>query len=304
MSSEIDRLPGCVAQYDPEDGVCNGSEDDPKPCAWRDMCGAFQKFLEQRGEDREEYLDLHEDEDGQNYSMAAATTNDEFAEFCTEQADVYGVENGIPTKEPPEEGEPAPEEGEPAPEEGEPAPEEGEPAPEVQKPKKPKTKKTKKSKKSKKNPGERKHKSQRTKERQGKLMELFEHFMCALYDHFPADRRTSPQQIPSAGQFFAIDRRGSGYISVYCKSGKGKDVPVAMLRPKPRTMTMDIEMPLDVDAMAGISKSTSVKFGDVAVIADGRFKTILKGFDKEKLALLAETIGKFAKDGVITLPEI
>ena len=203
MAEEIKELPGCVALFDVEDVTCNGDSSEP-PCAWRDMCGAFKQFLEDHEEDREEYLDIHENADGSNYAMAAATNNTDFVEFCNDQVEEYGVDAGVPTKEPePVEEtvvEPEPvEETVVEPEEGdgtgdiegtgedvdneEATEEPSEATIEPKKGKKPKAKKIRIV-------------SEMVKERQAELLVLFEHFMCELYAHFPAERRTTAQQPP------------------------------------------------------------------------------------------------------------
>jgi len=326
---EVSHLPGCIAQYEPEDTVCNEvegtyecqecdhtqtapDEDDipdkvecpecgkemhiSRPCAYRDICAGFKQYLADNGEERDEYLDIHENDEG-GYCMAAETTNAEFIEFCITLIDDYGIEDGQITRTP--EPEEESEEDEEATEEGEETAEGEEATDAAAEPSKSKPKKGKPK------PKPKEPKSQKVNERREALWELFGHFMENLYENLGENRRNKSDQKESPGQLYISDHRSSGYVSVYCKTNQNRDTPLVLMLLKPRNMTMDIEMPFEPDALAkALNKPATKKFGEITSISDGRFKSKMKGFDKEKLAMLAEFIGQVVKKKIIELPAV
>lgn len=276
------KLPCCVGLYDSEDDTCNGipnCEENP-PCHWKSKCSAFALYLESTKQSREEHLEIVESADGEDYALSIKMDVEDFVVWCDDLA--KGVEKTVLIDEVQPKSNP------------------------TKKKKKIKTKKkTRRTKEEIKKTKAKiaKASSASAKQRAEYTMELFEHFMAALYSNFEEKRRSV--NTPGAGQFYAVDRRNSGYISVYCAARRGRDLPLVMLLPKPRLGILHIELPFESEIVeSNFTNANLKKFGKITTIKDGSFLTKFDGFDKEKLSLLAEELANLVNRGIIELPEV
>jgi len=141
-------------------------------------------------------------------------------------------------------------------------------------------------------------------DRRGQLRELFGFFKGAIAEQLGGEYEYAPpKEAVVPGQLLIVDRiEKSGYVSIYCKTANGRDVPIVLARFKPRSLTMDVELPVEADEFDGVGKGTLKKLAP-REFNDGMFRSIMMGLDREGCALVAETIGTLVNKGKIELPE-
>ncbi len=142
---------------------------------------------------------------------------------------------------------------------------------------------------------------QKAKARKNYLDKLFEHFKIHFIENLEKYRFTPPRGVIRPGRFYVIDRRKvSKYLSIYFKKPGVLGIPIALIKLKPRTLTFDIELPFGVEDYSGVGVEIMKKIHP-RKIDDGRFKSICVGMDKERVAILAQTIARMIKKGKIEL---
>lgn len=76
--------PPCVGTFESNNLECNGSEQDPYPCAWRDRCGAFKTHLRRAKQSPTKWLKL---------------PGWELRRWCDQWVEAYEIEDGTPKNE-------------------------------------------------------------------------------------------------------------------------------------------------------------------------------------------------------------
>ena len=266
-------VPFCVSEYQSGDVTCDGNpkaktDYAKKPCSWRNRCSAFREHLKNSKDEFEKYIELVPDDkvmDGEgSYHGRPRRGRAAFVVWCNALVEKYGVENGVITKKV------------------------------VAKKKKAPMKKARKA--------STRRVREKARARKKQLDKLFEHFKVHFIESLEVYRFTPPRGVVRPGRLYVIDRRKtSKYVSVYCKAPGVLGIPVALIRFKPRTMTFDIELPVGIEDFVGIGTDTMKKIHP-RPIEDGRFKTTCIGMDKERAAIVAQTIAKMIKRGKIELP--
>lgn len=269
-------IPHCIGTYEAHEAVCNGDENDPDPCVWRDRCAAVQAHLTEIGQDPEHLVTFKvkkakAGEPEQQYAAGKHGFN-RFVILCDEQAKRFGVKDGAPTKQPDK----------------------------PKKSKKDSRKGMKPSKKAQKRAAE--ALTKRALDRRRQLRVMFDDFKQLLIGAIKDRTFAAPREAVAPGRLYVVDHIDkSGYASIYCKTPVGRDVPIVSVRFKPRNLTMDLEVPVAPDDFNGIGKETMKKLLP-RLINDGLFRSLMPGLDREAVALAAEAIGTLVNGGRIKLP--
>ncbi len=139
------------------------------------------------------------------------------------------------------------------------------------------------------------------RERRERVDVAIEHFIEAIMAQFE-DRRPLSRSVVIPGQFMVVDRRKqSRYVSIYCVSAGGRNVPVASARPKIRSDGVEIRVPADSEAW--MMRPASAGFAAVSV-DDGLFLSSLGVLDRDAIGRLARALKAMERVGEIRLPEL
>lgn len=84
--------PQCIGGFETGDPECNGSSSDPRPCVWRDKCGAFRAHLQKTRAGLGRWVDT----DGELVVDAF-----KFDQDCRAWVELYQVVDGLPAGEKP-----------------------------------------------------------------------------------------------------------------------------------------------------------------------------------------------------------
>ncbi len=263
----------CIGEYDGGDITCIGdsdsdNEDDSRPCSWRKKCKVFKQYMKDTNTEAVDYLEAGKDEDG-NYYANARDGYEAFRAFCDDLVE--------------------------------------------------KSKKKKKKRKIKKTKLKVDNRlkgptvaaktaaalalAARSKERKAVLFKMFMEFRRSLTEHLEDIEFASPGKAVLPGQFFIINRsEASSYLSLYCKSSRGRDMPIACFMMKTHSLSFNVKIPVEVDSLEKeLSKVTFDRLSPVLVKGSGRFKSIIKKAKKVELALIAESIANLVDSGNIEL---
>jgi hypothetical protein len=151
--------------------------------------------------------------------------------------------------------------------------------------------------------GERETNSKWAAQQRRESLALYKHFEEALSEGLNGYAFTEPKQAALPGQLYVADRRElSGYVSVYCKTAGGRDIPVVSIKMKPRATEIDVDLPVTVKMLRSrLSKAKLAKL-DLKQLKGGRFRARIVGLDKEKAAIVAEVVHELVKSKAIDLP--
>lgn len=271
-------MPHCVGDYDVGDAVCDGdpNDKDDKPCTWRDRCAGFQAHLTATGSNSEDFVGQESDtnQEGEERHWAEPHgSHPKFLKLVDKQVERYGVKDGKVTKDPSQKA----------------------PKEDGRKNLRP-TKKAKEA--------ARKALTARKMDRRNQLQELFKFFSEQVGEALPEHRFASNREAVAPGRLHLVDRLvKSGYISIYCKTPKGRDAPLALAKFKPRNLTLDVELPVFTVEINGTIGAKTLKKLEPKDINDGLFKCVMVGLDREGCVLAAEAIGRLVSQGKIELPE-
>jgi len=286
------RMPHCVGQYEPKNDVCNGDPskskdtEDGVPCWCRDRCIALRLWCGERGKEPDHFVALQiVKENGVEMTAAVPKMSNEiFANTLDKTIANYGVINGRITR-PNKGGAPKKKIQAPAPTRGKPGPKKG---------KRPCVEARVKS---------RRAVIARAKARREECKLLFGHFKKHLEVALHGQKWSARNSAIAADRLYIKDRfDNSGYATVYCKTRIGRDTPVVTARLKTATLTLMIGLPVTLEQLESqIGKATCKKLSPYRIL-DGYFITAVNNVDKERAALIAETIGRLVKSGIINLP--
>lgn len=276
----------CIGEYEADDLICNGNPSgsafEQAACYWRDRCAAFKIHVKEVGLGIDDFVVIDVVIDGKDEEHLARPKNCGYGEFISMLDEVvkkYGIKDGVSTKLPTEKASRA----------------SAKPGDKRKKhsPKKSVQRKAKKA------------LAKLAAEKRAKMKDMFEWFRTHLIESLEGGYIFStPGTAPLPGKLYIIDRTAkSGYISIYCKSPKGVDVPIALVIYKTRQMKMDIRVPVEAIGYKGVSQKTVQRLAPQP-IDDGLFRSTMRNLDKEGVALAAQTIAQLAKQGIINLPQV
>jgi hypothetical protein len=254
----------CIGAYEESDSACKG-------CYWCNTCAAFKQYLLDESLQADDVLEIVSIENG--HIAVPKIGRNEFDQLVAGMVKKYGFVGGISTKEP----------------------------------SLPTKRKNKNRKHIKRNvPKVVQRKAVKAiqslaQEKRVVLKKLFEWFKMNLVESLNGYVFSLPNHAVLPGRLFVVDRlKKSGYISIYCKSPSGCDVPLALAAFKTRRMVLDIEVPVEY---------TGYKVGKAALkllrpqpCSDGKFLSVMKSLDKERVALAAKVVASLVNDGLIKLP--
>lgn len=267
-------VPPCITDHTKGDPSCDGdptsvTELDRAACAWRLRCIALDRHCKVTGGSIDEHLKITEREvDGEaTYSATPLKGYKSFRRFCENLVDSLGVrEDNAP----------------------------------------PARKSTAKRAEASAESGPKKRGSySAAADRHKRMADAVDHFIKHLSGQFESWRvPTNPSAATIPGQFYVSDRMKSGYVSVYCRTASGRDIPLACAVLKPRTETINVRVGVSgvkllkaIGAPLNKRLKSSMKSVDV-----GRFKAEVAGLDRDMSVVVAKAIGKMAKCGDIELP--
>jgi len=307
LKSAKKELPPCVGFYEKGAAECEGnargtSESERAPCGWRVGCASFSAYLTQVGKVQADFIDIFEDPvldaegqpsfngDGNPVTRSigrAKQGNKAFFRFC----ESLGA-RASPDPEPPAEA--------------------GEL---VVRPPSTKLKRRTATKNPQIDP---KLKRRRRRPpykavaaRRARMTELFAAFADGIYEHLDPGRRPASKAEPArTGQVYVRDYADKwGYVGLYCRTPRSRDVPVALARMRPRSETLSVELPFDLARL----KKTMTRKGWKKVAAlraapvnrrGSRFKFEVEGLDREAAVELALALSLMMKAGGLDLPAI
>jgi hypothetical protein len=141
---------------------------------------------------------------------------------------------------------------------------------------------------------------QMAKDKRAEMRVSFAQFVKIIAEGLPGYRWAGARDVIAPGRLFVVDRlKPSRYMSVYCKALTGRDVPLALFRSKPQRMLVEVELPIKPEEY---SKAVQKKLESVPVDDGGRFKSKMKGLDKEGIAIAADALLRVIEQGLIRLP--
>jgi len=142
----------------------------------------------------------------------------------------------------------------------------------------------------------------RAKERKRLLMGIFTDFRSTLSSSLKSIRFATPGSVVVPGELYLINKIDSSkYISLYCKVLKGRDVPIVSFKTKTASLTFDAKIPLTVEELEKNISKSAFKMLAPREEAIGRFKSVARHLDQEKIILLAEVVAKLISSGKIHL---
>jgi len=152
--------------------------------------------------------------------------------------------------------------------------------------------------------GERATNSKWAAEQRDEALTVYRHFEDAIAEALDDWGFVKPNQAVVPGQLYVANRLGrSNYFAIYCKTATGRDIPIANAKIKARASGVDIDIPVDVKAFTAKAGKRNAKKLDVKSVNGGKFKTRITGADKERAAIVAETIRKLVEADSIKLPD-
>jgi len=281
-------IPHCIGQHTKTDEQCVGNpkSDDPyeqASCGWLPRCKIFKEHLERTGKSVADYFEAGAG--GDDYYAVAKAGNDKFVIFCDAliKAGKRGRKQTARKAKKPKKKTRPKKRGRPA----------------LDRRRKGPCAKAKKA--------SRLALQQRRRERMSKLTGLFEQFKDNLAAELGDREFASCNQPIPPGQLYVVDHANtSGYVLIYCKTAKNKDVPVVLLRYKTASLAFNIQFPLEVEEVESAMSAKALKaFQPIAPLSDGRFKSLSTGkVGKQELSMLAEILADMVGSGKIALPAV
>lgn len=269
-------MPQCIGDYAPTDAVCNGdpsgaTEYDRATCVWRDKCLAFQVHLAETGKEADVHLGFERvTEGGVSLLKAVPKSPGELDGIIKKNLKRYGIKDGKITRAP---------------------------APEGKKDKRRFHKPTKRHKVK-----AAKAQANMYKDRRRDLADVFNKFKTDLASHLPRHRFPKASHAMVPGDLYV--KRSKNYITLCCRTRRGRDIGLARIWYKTRNIGLDVELPVDVPSFQnGVGKMTFARLSPKAFV-DGAFQSRMYNLDVEGLSLAAEAIGMLVKKGKIVLPEV
>ena len=257
----------CVGGWEKRDVTCNGNKKgktkrDRSPCAWKKRCKEFTKYLNTNKKKPSDFLIVSEDEDGESFAVPKKGLT-EFKAFCDKLVDKGKKKKSVQTD-------------------------------------KPDARKLGPSDSTKRAAA--KALKVRAKDRRKALMGIFTEFKSTLSSSLKRVEFAVPGAVVMPGELYLINRIDtSGYISLYCKVLKGRDIPIVSFRVETASLTFDAKIPLTVEELEKSISKSSFRMLSPKQEVIGRFKTIAGHLSQEKMILLAEVIAKLISNGKIAL---
>ena len=151
--------------------------------------------------------------------------------------------------------------------------------------------------------GERESNSKWAADQRSVTMSIYAHFEEALLEALPDYHFVGERQAAMPGQLYTIDRRvNSGYFTIYCKSPTGRDVPFVSVLLKPRTKQIHIELTVSVKMLQSRLSKIKLKKLKLKQIKGRVFRSRIVAIDKERAAIVAESIQELIEAKVVKLP--
>lgn len=146
-------------------------------------------------------------------------------------------------------------------------------------------------------------KARRAKRKRNELLVVFERFKVEFETGLKIRTFAASDQIISTGQFYQFDRlKTSDYIGIRCKTNRGVDFPLVVLKLKTSTEAFDVKLPFTTKELRKLlSRSSFSKLKPEDKI-EGRLKTIIKNAKQPTLALLCDELVKAVNGNKIELP--
>ncbi len=269
------RVPHCVGEYEAGDTSCDGQPDgatraDQAVCAWRDRCSAFQQYLISVDGDVEDHVEIRKELDPDGDERFYGVPLEGYAKFlklCDTEIRRWKVSRGHPQRSPKHF------------------------ARNYRAPAKWLQKKARKA------------LDARQAARRNEAMKLVEHFKEQLLDELPGYNFAGKRAIIRPGHLYMVDRRRSSkYLACYCRTGDGRDVPIALLIPRPATLTLDLALPVPITGYGAFGVDFVRRLDAQDHPGKSRFKSVVKRADKERIAMAAEVIGRLHERGELLLP--
>lgn len=280
-------VPPCVGYYEVADSNCDGdpqgaSENERRPCGWQARCAAFQRYLEDEGRLRDEFLDVVEepvlDSDGRpkldgagepvtRETCRAKSGDEAFSQFC----------EGLTRKDEPPLIE------------------------QLAQDRRCKTRlegsKPRKPRKVSRYPG--------VAERRKHLRVRFEKFLARLFEVLGPERKKRDRCAALIGQVYLSDSsaKATRYIAVYCRA-TGYDRPLVRVKFLAAYKAFDAWLPVGcTDLKRALGVKGRAATGEVTPAPrEGRFLSRVRRLDDDGLAAVACAIGVLIERGKIELP--
>jgi hypothetical protein len=289
---ETKKMPRCLGSFEPDDSQCDGSvvgktEEDRTPCAYRDRCVGFQKLLADSGRPQEFFVRLVELRPSpkaklRQYKLA---NSEGFQDQLSEQIHRWGIRNGRVTRKAP------------------PPRAVAKKYPRRIPPAALETARQRKLTKQQKRAAHRGRTVQASSD-QSKTTELIQWFMKRLSEE--TGRKVADVDAAARpGQLFIVDRlEKSNYIAVYCRLPQRKQQAIASAYRRAALGSLEIRVACSFPVYEELLAAA-----DAAKLAptdytgkDGAFKVRIRGVDKERASIVAESIAKAIRRKVLALP--
>jgi len=137
-----------------------------------------------------------------------------------------------------------------------------------------------------------------------KLLKKFDFFVQRLLKSMPGYEFAIAGTVPTPGKLFVADRsKTSGYVAVYVRANYGRDALLILLKLRPASDTFDAELTCALDDMTLNLSKANLEILKPVSRKNKNFNILIKGLDKRKLSIMAESIGQLVSAGVLGLPE-
>lgn len=140
------------------------------------------------------------------------------------------------------------------------------------------------------------------KKNKEKLLEKFDFFVRKLLENMVDYEFAVSGTIPVPGKLYVADRSGtSGYVAVYVRANYGRDALLIYLKLRPATGTFDAFLTCRLSEMEKSLSKTTLGILKPVERKNKNFNVLIKGLDKRKLSLMAESIGQLVSAGILGL---
>lgn len=263
------QLSFCIGTYDSNDETCNGDfskvfNPDEPPCFWRDRCSAFTKYLKKSDKKPTVFLVIDKDTELAEPLMGL----NRFKRFCDNL---------------------------------------------IRRQSKKKRRKVKKKDRRLRGPTPEAKQAatealiKRAIKRRNILLGMFNEFKRVFLRRLGQNRKMVVPlagRVTPVGSFYIKNHlRSNRYISIYCRSLE-LDIPIIKCLFKTNSLTFDVCLPMTPKQIEeNTPKYTLKKLGEIKPIRYGRFYSVTKKVDKERLSIIAELLAKMIRKEKIELPQ-
>lgn len=140
------------------------------------------------------------------------------------------------------------------------------------------------------------------------LWELTKFFFAELFKHIPEQRWQCESRAARVGQIYIVDKWGSfGYLSLYCRQEKGKDIALLSVCPKPGKMILNFQTLFTKDEildMIAKDERSLIKFSSRKNLVSTLYNVEMIDAKKRISSILGEALGKLAFDHIKPIPII